>query len=93
MSDFDIEEFQKLCMCTENRDLPGTTVAAEKVFAMIDANGDKVLEKNELMAFAGAIRTDIEQTYNKMMSDLDFNGDGQVDHGEWMKFWEGKASS
>ena len=93
MSDFDIEEFQKLCMCAESKDLKGTTDSAERVFAMIDANGDKILEKSELLAFAGAIRTDVEATYNKMMGDLDFNGDGQVDHGEWMRFWEGKASA
>ena len=70
-----------------------TAADKDKVFAMIDANGDKILEKNELMAFASAIRSDVEETYKKMMTDLDFNGDGQVDHGEWMRFWEGKACS
>jgi Ca2+-binding EF-hand superfamily protein len=60
---------------------------APKVFADIDKNESGVLDKKKLLAFAEVISPNAEDTTEEMMGDLDLDNDGNVDAGDWMRYW------
>ena len=91
MAEFDQELFGKLCEALSNKDKAAIDEAAPKVFADIDKNGNGILDKEEILAFAGTISSDAERTAAEMMTDLDYNNDGKIESDEWTKFWHDKA--
>jgi Ca2+-binding EF-hand superfamily protein len=91
MAEFDQEQFGKLCQALADRDKAGIDVAAPIVFKDIDKNGNGLLDKEEILAFAGTISNDAERTAAEMMNDLDYNNDGKIEVDEWVKFWHQKA--
>merc|ERR1711957_518770 len=91
MADFDQELFGALCQALADRDKDAINVKAPLVFKNIDANGNGLLDKEEILAFAGTISNDAERTAAEMMTDLDYNNDGKIEVEEWTKFWFSKA--
>merc|ERR1711908_24163 len=91
MADIDQELFGKLCQALADRDKAGIDEFGPKVFKNIDANGNGLLDKEEIVAFAGTISNDAERTAAEMMADLDYNNDGKIEVEEWTKFWLSKA--
>ena len=91
MADFDQVSFGNLCQALADQSKEGIDCNAKKVFDDIDKNGDGILQKEEIFAFAGCISGDAEKTTAEMMKDLDFNQDGQIEIDEWTKFWYIKA--
>merc|ERR1711918_216787 len=91
MSDFDQELFGNLCQALADRDEAKINEFAPKVFKNIDTNGNGLLDKEEILAFAGTISNDAERTSAEMMGDLDYNNDGKIEIEEWTKFWKSKA--
>ena len=76
MADIDQEQFGKLCQALADRDKAGIDEYGPKVFKDLDKNGNGILDKEEIVAFAATISNDAERTAAEMMADLDYNNDG-----------------
>lgn len=73
---FDLEFFGSLCQSLADKDRENIEKFAPLVFGDIDKNGNGILEKEEILEFAGCISNDAEKTTAEMMADLDYNNDG-----------------
>ena len=91
MSEIDQELFGALCQALADRDADAIRAKAPLVFNNIDANGNGLLDKDEIVNFAGSISNDAEKTAAEMMADLGYNNDGKIEEEEWTKFWMSKA--
>jgi Ca2+-binding EF-hand superfamily protein len=72
--------------------LPRPDPESLRAFRAFDLDGDGYVQANELAAMFATVGVDDDQTVRELVSELDLDGDGRVDLGEFLQRATGEVS-